>query len=386
MRFIDQVRVLVRAGRGGDGRVAWRREKYVPRGGPAGGDGGRGGDVVFVADPHLSTLLELKFRSRLVAEDGQPGGTRDKNGRAGKELRMKVPVGTMAFLEAVAGEQDRPPGALQKSASEGIYVEEEEASETEEGEREGAGGEEKKRELGHAHGPEAVLLGDLSRAGQTLVVARGGRGGRGNIHFRSATNRAPDFAEPGERGEAFWVRLELKLLADVGIVAFPNVGKSTLIRAISRARPKVGDYPFTTLVPQLGVVRLGPERTMVVADVPGLIPGASQGRGLGLAFLRHLERTRTLLHVIAPDPSPGREPVGDLDALERELAAYGAAFANRPRVVAFNKIDTPEAEALLPPTIAALRARSIPVFPICAHTGEGVGPLLEALWRRIQGP
>jgi GTP-binding protein len=229
----------------------------------------------------------------------------------------------------------------------------------------------------------ARLIGDLIEPGQRLLVAQGGQGGRGNIHFRSSTNRTPTHAEPGGDGEGFWLRLELKLLADVGIVGFPNVGKSTLISRISRARPKVGAYPFTTLVPQLGVVSLPGERSIVVADVPGLIKGASEGRGLGLEFLRHLERTRVLLHLLAPDPGEGREPLADLEALEGELRAYGSMFDGRPRVVALNKIDTPEGEALVNKLRRRLRARRIPVFPISAATGEGIPALLEAIWRRV---
>nr|WP_086001152.1 Obg family GTPase CgtA [Plesiocystis pacifica] len=227
------------------------------------------------------------------------------------------------------------------------------------------------------------LIGDLQDHGDRLLVARGGRGGRGNIHFRSSTNRTPDRAEPGTEGEARWLRLELKLLADVGIVGYPNVGKSTLISSISRARPEIGAYPFTTLTPQLGVVSLSDERTMVVADVPGLVDGASEGRGLGHEFLRHLERTRVLLHLLAPDPTEGREPLVDLEALEGELRRYGSMFDGRPRVVALNKIDTPEGEAMIRRTRRALRKRNIPLFPICAVTGEGTEALLEALWRRL---
>jgi GTP-binding protein len=228
------------------------------------------------------------------------------------------------------------------------------------------------------------LLGDLDRDGERLCIAQGGIGGRGNVHFRSATNRTPDSAEPGTEGEGMWLRLELKLLADVGIVGYPNVGKSTLISQISRARPEIGAYPFTTLVPQLGVVSLSGERNMVVADVPGLVDGASEGRGLGHEFLRHLERTRVLLHLLAPDPTPGREVLADLDALEGELRRYGSMFEGRPRVVALNKIDTEEGAALIAETRRALRKRNIPLFPISAATGEGTEALLEALWRRLE--
>jgi GTP-binding protein len=236
-----------------------------------------------------------------------------------------------------------------------------------------------------AHEP-GELLGDLSRAGQRLVIARGGRGGRGNIHFRSATNRAPDEAEDGQPGEAWRVRLELKLLADVGIVGFPNVGKSTFIRKVSRARPKVGAYPFTTLVPNLGVVQLPGGRSMVVADVPGLIRGASDGKGLGLQFLRHLERTRVLLHLLAPDYEPGREPLADLDALELELSRYGSQFDGRPRVVALNKrdlLEDDEGRERVAALREQLRARNIPLFLISAQTGAGIPKLLEAIWRRL---
>lgn len=390
MRFIDQVRIVVRAGRGGDGLVGWRREKFVPDGGPAGGDGGKGGDVVFVADDHLTTLLDLKFRQHFAAESGRPGGPNKMTGRSGNDLRIRVPVGTTVFFEAIAGEPgERPP-----------WLEE---PDDEEMETAGAvtwiddGADIPMPVRAQKSGPirrtqperdastlePGAELGDLTFHGQELVVAHGGIGGRGNVHFRSSTNRAPDHAEPGTAGEAFWLRLELRLLADVGIVGFPNVGKSTFIRAISRARPKVADYPFTTLVPQLGVVALPGERSLVVADVPGLIHGASEGRGLGLDFLRHLERTRVLLHLLAPDPTPGRDPLADLKALEKELTQYGEMFEGRPRVVALNKVDTPEGQEVVGPLRKQLRAQGIPLFPVSARTGEGVPELLEALWRRV---
>ena len=355
--FVDEVRVRVEAGDGGNGICAWRRESKVPLGGPAGGDGGDGGDVVFVGDRHLSTLLDLRYRRHLNAESGKPGMRKGMNGRGGETLEVHVPVGTM------------------------IYVDEADDEDID-AEVEGEDGEAAPR------GPEpGTLLGDLTEDGQRLVVARGGRGGRGNVHFQTSTNRSPTYAEPGTPGQRMWLRLELKLLADVGIVGFPNVGKSTLISRISRARPKIADYPFTTLVPNLGVVSLGPGRSMVVADVPGLIRGASEGRGLGLRFLRHLERTRVLLHLLALDPDPEREPLADLEALEKELVEYGAGFEERPRVVALNKLDTlsdPAGEALIADLRAELRKRNIPLFPISAATGEGVDALLEAIWRRIE--
>ncbi|MCA9680577.1 MAG: GTPase Obg [Myxococcales bacterium] len=441
MRFIDRVRIQVRAGNGGDGAVAWRRESHIPKGGPAGGDGGDGADIWFVADDQVSTLLDLKFRQHLAAEPGRPGAGASKNGRGGEDMEIKVPVGTSIYYEGEAGEPgDAPPW---QGEEDGIVWEpgdESDPDDTREPEEEGmenvwvvdGGGQlelpsaplsQTQAELLEAGAPPELiaelphgetitggaqrrnmsrfrdkrhrreqrprfergdLIGDLDQPGQRLLVARGGMGGRGNVHFRSSTNRAPDRAEPGTDGEAMWLRLELKLLADVGIVGFPNVGKSTLISSISRARPKIGAYPFTTLVPQLGVVSLPGDRSMVVADVPGLVDGASEGRGLGHEFLRHLERTRVLLHLLAPDPTPGREPLADLEALEGELGRYGSMFDGRPRVVALNKIDTAEGEALIKRTRRALRQRNIPLFPICAATGEGTDALLEALWRRLE--
>lgn len=391
MRFIDQVRIVVRAGHGGDGLVGWRREKFVPDGGPAGGDGGRGGDVVFVADDHLTTLLDLKFRQHFAAESGKPGGPNKMAGRGGGDLRVRVPVGTMVYMEAVAGEPgERPPWLAGEGddGMENINVAwaddaEEDIPQPVRAEKSAPVKMGRRRRDPELPPEPGDLLGDLTTHGQEFVVARGGRGGRGNVHFRSSTNRSPDHAEPGTPGEAFWLRLELKLLADVGIVGFPNVGKSTFIRAISRARPKVGDYPFTTLVPQLGVAALPGERSLVVADVPGLIRGASEGRGLGLDFLRHLERTRVLLHLLAPDYAEDRDPLADLAALERELKQYGPMFEGRPRVVALNKIDTSEGQEAEAALRRALRAQGIPLFPVSARTGEGVPELLEALWRRV---
>lgn len=395
MRFVDQVRIVVRAGDGGDGLVGWRREKFVPDGGPAGGDGGNGGDVVFVADDHLTTLLDLKFRQHFAAEPGKPGGPNKMAGRSGADLRIRVPVGTQVILEAVAGPPgERPPWLEADGDADGLenisvaWADEEAGEDIPQpvrAEKSAPTVQKRRRKREEAELPPEPgdVLGDLTTHGEELVIARGGRGGRGNVHFRSSTNRAPDHAEPGTPGEAWWLRLELKLLADVGIVGFPNVGKSTLIRAISRARPKVGDYPFTTLVPQLGVAALPGERSLVVADVPGLIVGASEGRGLGLDFLRHLERTRVLLHLLAPDFGEGREPMADLAALERELRQYGPMFEGRPRVVAINKVDTPEAQDAMPALRKALRQQGIPLFPISARTGEGVPELLEALWRRV---
>ena len=346
--FVDRVRVYVEAGKGGAGAVAFRREAHVPRGGPSGGDGGDGGDVVLVGDAGLSTLLDLRYRKHLRAEAGRPGGSKDRHGRAGRDLEVRVPLGTVAICE-----EDLSPGGEQAHPRSGAVPRE---------------------------------LGEVLRHGQRLVIARGGRGGRGNIHFRGPTRQAPDEAEPGTPGEARWIRLELKVLADVGIVGFPNTGKSTLLASVSRARPKIADYPFTTVRPNLGLVRLDEERSMVLADVPGLIEGASDGRGLGHAFLRHLERTKVLLFLLSFEPGPDRGPARDLAVLERELTRRGG-FEDRARVVAVNKMDawTDEEARAVVDLEAALRVRGIPLLRVSAATGAGVRSLLEELDRFVRG-
>jgi GTPase len=330
--FIDQARIRVKAGDGGKGAIAFRREKFVPKGGPAGGDGGNGGSVVLQADEGLSTLLDYRYRNEYRAHSGEPGGSKDMYGRRGEELVLRVPAGTQVYDQA-SGE----------------------------------------------------LLADLKAHGQRLVVAQGGQGGRGNIHFATSVDRAPRRAEPGRPGEEREVRLELKLLADVGLLGFPNVGKSSLIARISAARPKIADYPFTTLVPNLGVVRLPGDRTFVVADVPGLIEGAHAGAGLGHRFLRHLERTRLLVHLLEVSPAPGRGPLRDYRALRKELALYDQALAARPEIVVLNKIDLPETRRKRAELRRACAQRGLPFFAISAATGEGIAALLEAIWERLRG-
>jgi GTP-binding protein len=326
VHFIDEITIEVHAGDGGDGSAAMRREKHKPLAGPAGGDGGNGGDIVFEADPRLTTLLDLKQRRVLKAERGEHGRGKDQYGKGGASLTVRVPVGTQVF-DADTGE----------------------------------------------------LLADLARAGEAHVAARGGRGGRGNLHFVTQTERAPAYAEPGAPGEQRKLRLELKLLADVGLVGFPNVGKSTLISAVSRARPKIADYPFTTLAPNLGVVSRGQERSFVVADIPGIIEGAAEGAGLGLRFLKHIERTRVLVHLVSVDPSPGREPLADYDTLTRELERFDPALAGRPALIAMSKLDLPEVRAALPEFQSALAARGLAVHAFSAATREGVDALLDAV-------
>ena len=327
MKFVDSCRVKIIAGAGGNGCVAFRREKYIPHGGPAGGDGGKGGDVVLVGDAGKATLLDVATSHKLQAERGEHGRGKDQYGRSGKDFVVHVPVGTQGF--------DWESGAL---------------------------------------------LFDVDGIGKRVTVARGGRGGRGNIHFASAFDRAPRRSEPGEPGEERDIRLELKLLADVGLLGFPNVGKSTFIRAVSRARPAVGDYPFTTLVPHLGVVAIDSESSFVIADIPGLIPGAARGAGLGVRFLKHIERTRALLHLLSVDPGGSRDPVTDFDAINAELAEFDPVLAHRPQVVAMNKADLPDAREAWAKAKEAFAARAIDLKLVSAATGEGVREVALALY------
>lgn len=329
--FIDTAKIYVKAGDGGDGCASFRRERYVPAGGPDGGDGGRGGDVIFTVDPGLSTLIDFTYRTHYKAERGQNGQGAKKKGRNGQDLIVRVPPGTQVWDEA------------------------------------------KER-----------LLADLAQPGERWVAARGGRGGRGNTHFKSSTRQAPAFYEKGEPGEERWVRLELKLLADVALVGYPNAGKSTFIAAVSKARPKIADYPFTTLVPNLGVVSVGPGESFVIADIPGLIEGAHQGVGLGHEFLRHIERTRVLLYVVDASGIEGRDPADDLAVIRRELELYRPELTGRPAFVFANKVDLAEAEAHLPKLQAAAASMGAPFFSGSAATGEGVRDVVLALWKAVQ--
>ncbi|MBX3227996.1 MAG: GTPase ObgE [Labilithrix sp.] len=332
MKFVDSCEVDVIAGKGGNGAIAFRREKFVPFGGPSGGDGGRGADVVFVADEGLSTLLDLTYARAIRAPNGEQGHGKDMYGRGGEDYVVRVPLGTQVY--------DRETGAL---------------------------------------------LFDIHEPNARVVVAKGGRGGRGNIHFATPYDRAPRRAEPGEAGEERKLRLELKVMADVGLLGFPNVGKSTFIRAVSRAQPKVADYPFTTLTPHLGVVRIGDEASMVVADIPGLIPGAAEGAGLGHRFLKHVERTRALLHLVTLDFGEGRDPLADYDALMKELARFDPELAKRPQVVALSKADLPEVREAYDLVKKRFAKRKIDLRLVSAATGEGVRELSIALYRLVTG-
>jgi len=331
MQFIDEAIIHVKAGDGGNGSAAFRREDGVPRGGPSGGDGGDGGNIIVVADTHLSSLLDFKYKRHYKADRGEDGRNKDQYGARGEDLVIKVPVGTVI---------------------------------TEEG--------------------SEVALADLTQDGARFVLAQGGIGGKGNIHFKTPWNQAPRTAEPGTPGEERTVRLELKLLADVGLLGFPNVGKSTFISHVSRARPKVADYPFTTLVPNLGVVQLSDERNFVIADIPGLIEGAADGAGLGHQFLRHVERCRVLLHIVEATftTGPDRNPISDYQIINQELARYAPDLANKPQVVVLNKVDATDAE-LVARIREEFKALDVDLLTMSAATGEGLAVVLEKLWSHL---
>ena len=335
MKFVDEVRIHVRAGKGGDGCLSFRREKFIPFGGPNGGDGGDGGSVFLEADPSINTLVDYRYKRHFEARNGQPGMGTDCTGRSGEDLILKVPVGTLIY---------------------NIDTEE--------------------------------VLGDLAVAGQQLKVAQGGFHGLGNARFKSSTNRAPRQTSPGSEGEVRELRLELKLLADVGLLGLPNAGKSTLIRSISAARPKVADYPFTTLNPQLGVVRVGELRSFVIADIPGLIEGAAEGAGLGIQFLRHLERTALLLHIIDIAPLDGSDPVAAAETIIAEVNKYSDNLAQKPRWLVFNKIDQifeDELKIIAERVIEAIQWTG-PVFYISALTHVGTEALCYAIMDFIEQP
>jgi len=327
MNFVDEAKIYIKAGDGGKGCVSFRREKYVPRGGPDGGDGGKGGDVILRVSPSLRTLLDFKYQQHHVAERGGHGEGSKRTGKNGQDREILVPVGTVVH-DSETGE----------------------------------------------------ILADLKEEGDFYIIARGGKGGRGNARFATPTRQAPRYAQEGIPGDERWIRLELKLLADVGIIGLPNVGKSTLISRISAARPKIADYPFTTLIPNLGVVRYGEGETFVVADIPGLIEGAHEGHGLGIEFLRHIERTRVLLHVLDAAALDGVSPLDAYHTLRDELTQYGHALKDRPHIVAANKVDLPDAQDALDELRENIDA---PVYPISAATGEGIQELLRALVEQV---
>ena len=328
--FIDRAKIYVQGGDGGNGVTAFRREKFVPRGGPSGGDGGRGGDVYVVADSSLNTLLHLRYNPRHIAERGAHGEGSNRSGRTGADLEVRVPVGTQV-VDAETGD----------------------------------------------------LVYDLDHDGRRWLAARGGRGGFGNAHFATSTNRAPRYHQDGTNGEARELQLELKLLADVGLVGFPNAGKSTFISTVSAARPKIADYPFTTLEPHLGVVDLGDFRTMVIADIPGLIEGAHAGAGLGDRFLRHIERTKLLLHMVDVSSLSGRDTVSDYETVNRELASYNPDLAARPQIVVATKIDALDDPSRLESLRGRAEADGKQFFAISSATNRGISELVNALAVRL---
>jgi GTP-binding protein len=328
--FIDEVRIYVKGGDGGNGCLAFRREKYVPRGGPSGGDGGRGGDVFLIASEHYNTLLHLRFNPEHKAQRGRHGEGSNKTGADGISIEVPVPVGTVVYDDET-GEQ----------------------------------------------------LYDFTRPGERFLAARGGKGGRGNARFATPWHQTPTEHEPGKPGEERRLRLELKLLADVGLVGFPNAGKSTLISRLSAARPKIADYPFTTLEPNLGVVQMPDFRSFVVADIPGLIEGAHQGAGLGIRFLKHIERTRLLVHMLDVSESTGRKPLDDFKVVMKELQSYSPELVERPMIVVANKIDVLQDPKRIESVRRLAKRRGLPFFAISAVTGEGLEALKFALAERV---
>ncbi len=326
MQFIDQAVIFVKAGNGGNGTISFRREKYVPKGGPDGGNGGNGGHVIIRADRQLGTLLDFRYKRSYKAENGENGRGKDQTGKTGVDIVLRVPCGTMVM-----------------------------------------------------QGSERKIIGDLLHEGDEVVVAHGGKGGRGNAEFATSTNQAPRIAEPGIPGEEGEFMLELKLIADVGLVGFPNAGKSTLISVVSAAKPKIADYPFTTLTPNLGIVRYAEGKSFTLADMPGLIKGAHLGKGLGIQFLRHIERTRVLVFLIE---SISEDPKRDYEILLNELASYNAALAKKPKIVALTKIDLFE-EGALKRLKRVSFGKKIPVVRISSVSREGLQPLLEEMWRAL---
>ena len=331
MKFIDEAKIYIKAGDGGRGCVSFRREKFVPRGGPDGGDGGKGGDVVVRASSGRRTLLDLKYRQHHVVKHGGHGRGSNKTGRNSEDVEIPVPIGTIIFDEDT-GE----------------------------------------------------MLADLTADGESFIVAKGGIGGRGNARFATSTNQAPRYAQDGIKGEERWIRLELKLLADVGIIGLPNVGKSTFISKVSAARPKIADYPFTTLIPNLGVVKYGNLETFVIADIPGLIKGAHEGLGMGIQFLRHIERTSVLLHILDISQESYVSACHDYETVNHELASFSPALMDKPQVVAVNKFDLPITRERLKKDIDILEKKGVKVLAFSAVTGEGIDGVINEITKILK--
>ena len=326
--FADRARIFIKSGKGGDGHVSFRRELYVPNGGPDGGDGGRGGDIIFEVDEGLNTLTEFRHNRKYAAEPGEEGNKKNQHGKDGQSLVIKVPLGTVIKDD----ETDK-------------------------------------------------VIADMSEAGMRKVILKGGRGGKGNQHYATATMQAPKYAQPGQKSMELWVRLELKVIADVGLVGYPNVGKSTLLSRVTNAKPKIANYHFTTLNPNLGVVDLDGSKGFVIADIPGLIEGAAEGVGLGHEFLRHIERTKVIIHMVDAASTEGRDPIEDINKINAELAAYNPELLKRPQVIAANKIDAiyEGDESPVDAIKAEFEPKGIKVFPISAVSGKGLKELLYAV-------
>ena len=333
--FVDEVDILVEAGAGGAGACSFRREKFVPRGGPDGGDGGKGGSIYAFASAHINTLIAYRFNREFRAKRGGHGEGSNRTGKDADDIELEVPVGTLIYQKP--DDPTDPP----------------------------------------------IVIGDLVESGQRVLVAQGGIGGRGNARFVSSTNRAPRRCEDGTPGEIKQLQLHLKLLADVGLVGFPNAGKSTLIARVSAARPKIADYPFTTLSPNLGVVSLSGNRSFVVADVPGLIEGAHEGKGLGDRFLKHLDRTRVLVHLVDVTGASGRDPIEDFETIQRELALFSPGLEAKPQIVAATKMDAVTDPAAAVALEAHVRSHGLPLLRISAISGKGIDALLEAIWKHL---
>ncbi len=331
--LIDRAKIIVRSGKGGDGHVSFRRELYVPNGGPDGGDGGKGGDVIFITDPGLNTLIDFRNRRKYKAEDGQEGGKRNCHGKNGADIVIKVPYGTV-IRDAQTGK----------------------------------------------------VIHDMGNSKEPFLLFPGGRGGKGNRHYVTSVMQAPRYAQPGESAIEREIQLELKMIADAGLVGFPNVGKSTLLSVVSNAQPKIADYHFTTLAPNLGVVSLGEGRSFVMADIPGIIEGASEGVGLGFEFLRHIERTRVLVHIVDAASAEGRDPIEDIRIIHEELRSYSEVLAERPMVIAANKLDLldEEEQKEILDKLKQAFGKDIPVIPISAATRKGVDQLIEHVWQMIE--
>lgn len=329
--FIDRAKINIKAGDGGNGKVSFHREKHISAGGPDGGDGGKGGDVIFIADEGLRTLIDFKYRRKYAAQSGEDGGTNKCTGKSGKDLMIKVPPGTLV--------KDEESGRI---------------------------------------------IADITKHGQKVIIAKGGNGGKGNQHFATSTRQIPSFAKAGSAGEEYKVELELKLIADVGLVGYPNAGKSTILSVVSAANPKIADYPFTTLEPNLGVVSLDQGESFVIADIPGIIEGAHKGVGLGFEFLRHIERTRLLLHVVDVAGVDGREPLDDFETINAELRQYNPKLAERPQIIAANKVDLPAGKEKLDSFKRAVEAKGFKVFPISAATNTGVSDLMHYIAKQLK--